>query len=71
MAAFLVDAFLQGRVGVPVGALRHPVMREYLVQEAWAYQAASQVALCQEVELVGKHQEAASLALASLLPWRS
>lgn len=57
-----MDAFLQGgRAGVPVGALRHPVILEYLVQEAWAYRAASQEALCQEEEQVGKHQEAASL----------
>lgn len=59
LAAFLVDAFLQGRAGVPVGAL-HPVVKEYLAQEA-SYRAASQVALCQEEEQVGKHQEAASL----------
>lgn len=70
LVAFLVDAFLQGgRAGVPVGAL-HPVVKVYLAQEA-SYRAASQVALCQEEEQVGKHQEAASLALASLHPWRS
>lgn len=60
--AFPVDAFQQeGRVGVPVGVLHHPVAKEYLVLEAWAYRVASQAALCQEEEQVGKHQEEAFL----------
>lgn len=61
-AAFLADAFQQeGRAGVPVGVLHRPVAQEYLVLEAWAYREASQVALCQEEEQVGKHREEAFL----------
>lgn len=60
-AAFLVDSFLQeGSAVVPVGALRHhPV--EYLVHVACPYWVAFHVALCQEEEQVGKHQEVAFL----------
>ncbi len=61
--AFLVDSFLlEGSAVVPVGALHHhPVVQEYLVQVACPYWVASHVALCQEEEHVGKHQEVAFL----------
>lgn len=72
-AAFLVDSFLkEGRAVVPVVVLRpHPVVQEYLVQEACPYWVASHEALCQEEEQVGKHQEVAFLESASLFQGRS
>lgn len=57
---------------VPVGApRRHPVVPEYLVQEACPYWVASHVALCQEEEQVGKHQEVAFLESEFLIQGRS